>query len=81
MFLAYHINGFGRLVVCESHATDVWMWLWMESDAQGQPVEARGNDRACAVCTPGSPCPKRLEAAMTRQGRPMRKVLPLRRAA
>lgn len=78
---AFHLTGFGRLVVCESHATDVWMWLWMESEVGGQPTMARGNDRCCAVCTPDGRRPQGLEQALARQGRPPSRAVPLKRAA
>lgn len=78
---AYHLTGFGRLVACESHVSDVWMWLWMDQDMKGQMVDARGNDRSCALCTPGARCPQGLEDALARQGRPLGRAIQLKRAA
>lgn len=79
-FAAFHLTGFGRLVVCESHVSDVWMWLWMDQDMTGQLFEPRGNDRGCALCS-GSRCPQSLEDALARQGRQLKKGSALKRAA
>ena len=80
-FSAFHLTGFGRLVACEQHATDVWMWLWMDQDMGGQVVDARGNDRACALCTPQARCPEALDEALARQGRPVLRAQAFKRAA
>jgi len=75
-FQAFQISGFGRLVVCDAHATDVWMWLWMETDSSWQLATMRANERRCAVCTAEARCPAELDAALARQGRaPQRHAL------
>ena len=79
-FQAFHLAGYGRLVVCEPHATDVWMWLWLEAEPAWTLVDPRGNDRTCAVCTPGARCPEGLDAALKLQGRPVERKA-LKRAA
>lgn len=72
-FQAFQLDAFGRLVVCGEHATDLWMWLWLESDASWKLAQPRANERRCAVCTAGARLPAGLETALQRQGHPARR--------
>lgn len=78
-FQAFHVAGFGRLVVCSAHATDVLMWLWQEADGPWGVAETRHHDRTCALCN-GKLQPIGLRHAVERQGRPI-VIQPLKRAA
>lgn len=66
-FQAFHVGGFGRLVVCTGHGTDVLMWLWQEAEGPWAVVELRENDRQCVLCQPGARGPRALRTALKRQ--------------